>query len=122
MCQLRVCCSVYGLEFFGDSWKHNVIFIWHVWIFLSCLLIMLGLNLINSLQSTCQKTAGTLCGFGDIACCRKPNVGLQSIVARLWLNAVGVLYFNGLKLTNLALGLCDVEYMAEHFKEFGVIL
>lgn len=32
-----------------------------------------------------------------------------------------MLYFNGIKLLNLALGLCDVEYMADQFKEFGLL-
>ncbi len=118
MCRIRVCCSVYGLEFVGDSWKHNAVFGWHVWILISCCILLIGLDLVKDIQSGLQRSARALCGFADVACCRHESG--PTTVAKLWLNGCGVLYFNCIKLANLSLGLCDVEYMAEHFREFGV--
>ena len=95
---------VYGFEFIGESWKHNLIFGWNLWIVLSCACLVVALDIYDQAQEW----------LGSHWTCKNENACLgenrkQDVSVRMIVNVVAMLYFNFCKLISLAMGLCDIE-------------
>ncbi|CAD7927990.1 unnamed protein product [Amoebophrya sp. A120] len=122
---------VYGVEFVGDSWKHNCIFLWHCWILFSCCCLIIGLDISQTITPRVGPVGGGH-NYGLVnnnynngsTYCRENccvNNTQNNVMAHLVFNGVAVLFFNLFKIVGLFMGLCDTEYMANGFQELGSV-
>ncbi|CAD7928509.1 unnamed protein product [Amoebophrya sp. A25] len=112
---------VYGFEFVGESWKHNLIFIWHCWILVSCLCLLVALNFPVSVSGPSEERGfQPPTRFGTETTCARENWG-NNVFGKIVFNAVAGLFFNLFKIVVLFMGLCDTEYMHDGFRDLGSV-